>query len=214
MQPGQAWRGDQQRNSHRRHRIHATSRRIVPSNLDHEHSEHRGRIDPADLARTTQQGHSPQRLTPDMQVRGRERSRAALATSSSLPWFPAHAMWMSDCYHASCRSAGSSARAAPGLSGIRRRAAIAPEAGKQCSASLVVAHDHDDSEHNHHGRNDLDDKPEASTLLAAALPVTHWPILAITGQRCGRGRPLRRGSLSKLRTSSHPSRRPRSTKSG
>jgi hypothetical protein len=65
--------------------------------------------------------------------------------------------------------------------------AIAPQAGQQCCASLVVARDHDDSEHNHDSHDDLDDKPEATTLLAAALTVSHWPILAITRQRCDRG---------------------------
>ena len=72
-------------------------------------------------------------------------------------------------------------------SGIWRRPAIAPQAGQQCCASLVVAHDLDDSEHNHDSHDDLDDKPEATTLLAAAaLTVSHWRILAITGQQCGR----------------------------
>ena len=64
-------------------------------------------------------------------------------------------------------------------SGTWRRPAIAPQAGQQCCASLVVAHDHDDSEHNHDSNGDLEDKSEATTLLAAALTVSHWPILAI-----------------------------------
>jgi hypothetical protein len=59
-----------------------------------------------------------------------------------------------------------------------------PSRGQQCGASLVVAHDHDDSEHSHDSRDDLDDKPEATTLLATAFTVSHWPILAITRQWC------------------------------
>jgi hypothetical protein len=57
-------------------------------------------------------------------------------------------------------------------SDIWRGAAVAPQARQKCGASLVVAGDHNDSEHDHDSGNNFDDKPEATRLLAAAFTVS------------------------------------------
>jgi len=58
-------------------------------------------------------------------------------------------------------------------SGICLCPACAFHAGQQCLASLVVAQDHHDSEHDHYSGDDLRDKTEATPLLVPALTVGH-----------------------------------------